>query len=1487
MKKIFTLAFLILTLSLYTSSVNAQCSYTLDLFDSFGDGWNGNTIDVDTNGVAYGNFTIATGSFNSIMLNGLTSGMNLTITWNATGGFPNECSWELIGAGGETVHLETATPTTAGLSYIANCPPCSPPSTLAATAVTGVSASLSWVPGATVFYDMEIGLTGFIPGSGTSFYSTTGINTTEPVTGLMPATAYDFYVQGICPNGDTVLFMGPYTFSTTFSVPDGVACVTGGSSILFSEDFEGTQHATPIGWTGAFGGNAQWDITVPNANSSSTGPNIATSGTQHMEFEGSGSGTAFAVTPPINLTTANDEVELSFYMHAFGGDMGTLNINVGTSPTGPFTSVFIYMGDYQTTATQAWEHISVDLTAYLGQIIYVQFENTNTTTWEADMSIDLIEVRSCVTCPAPTALSVSNVTTTTADLAWTTGGAAVWLVEYGPTGFTPGMGDSTILSVAASLTVTGLNAATSYDFYVSDLCLVGDTSIGVSVLNIATDFLTPDGVLCTTGATSVLYAEDFESTAVSGTPSGWIGSFGTSAAWEVTPSNANSFGTGPNVSISGTQHLEFQAGTNSSAAVVSPAINLTTSNDEVEMSFYMHAFGTGMGTFDINISNSQTGPFTPIFTYSGQLQTSATQAWEHIAVDLTAYIGQIVYVQFTNVSLDFRGDVAFDLFEVRSCLTCPAPTDVLTSGVTENSADVAWTTGGAFAWVLEYGPAGFTPGNGDTTITVGTNPYTLTGLDASTVYDVYVSDLCGLGDSSFAAGPGRFATDCDTVIAPYYQSFDFALADPHCWSSAGADPWLYRSSNTVGGFPAPNGGVANSVDHTSGAGNYAWIDASGNINTNELISPVIDYSGLTQGIVGAWIKSNNTSTSNNALNLIQIEGFNGVTWDSIINYSGNFDGWRRVYANIPASLPNITTFRIVQINDPAGISTFNNDILVDDFFVEEAPTCFNPTLLMDSIISPTLVELSWTTGGATDWIIEYGPNGFLPGTGVGTLINTNQNPYVLPVNSGQDYEWYVQDSCGPTDISWYSYVNDFRMPGEVICDSVSTNFTYCHPDESVELFTYQSDNSTSFLHLVFNAGILGNFVDFTIYDGPNDTYPVLFSSTGGTNMAAMEFVTSGPFVAFSYNSVFANVCNTPFDFDINCCETTTFEQVVNLCVDSTYTLPDGVVVGSEAAYYSTIPNFKGCDSVITTVINILQDSTTAVDIICAGSSYLLPDGITTFAPGNYQMVVSNYLGCDSAIDLTLTLVQPSSSTRNVSVCAGDSYEMPNGTFVSTAGVHNLIYGNEGGCDSTYSVTLTLNALTTSTATPVVLCQGTPHTLVDGVVVTTAGTYTSITTNFDGCDETVTTLVTMANSTSFQDTVDICDQDTYTLINGDVINEAGEYNVNISNAAGCDSTVTIFVSKCIASGITGEENNAVASIFPNPSSSLVNVTFNTEVINSNIDLRVMNALGQEVETIENISETSIVINVSTYSNGMYYLVVNDETNTSIKKFVVSK
>ena len=95
--------------------------------------------------------------------------------------------------------------------------------------------------------------------------------------------------------------------------------------------------------------------------------------------------------------------------------------------------------------------------------------------------------------------------------------------------------------------------------------------------------------------------------------------------------------------------------------------------------------------------------------------------------------------------------------------TCPAPSGLTVSNISQTNVDLAWTSNGAeTSWDIVYGAVGFDIDTEGTIVTATTNPFTLTGLTAATNYQVYVRANCGSGDISDWSSPIQFNTTiCD------------------------------------------------------------------------------------------------------------------------------------------------------------------------------------------------------------------------------------------------------------------------------------------------------------------------------------------------------------------------------------------------------------------------------------------------------------------------------------------------------------------------------------------------------------------------------------------------------------------------------------------------------------------------------------------------------------------------------------------------------
>jgi hypothetical protein len=90
-------------------------------------------------------------------------------------------------------------------------------------------------------------------------------------------------------------------------------------------------------------------------------------------------------------------------------------------------------------------------------------------------------------------------------------------------------------------------------------------------------------------------------------------------------------------------------------------------------------------------------------------------------------------------------------------------------------------------------------------------------------------------------------------------------------------------------------------------------------------------------------------------------------------------------------------------------------------------SCPQPLNVSASNITSNGVDILWTSGGAANWNVEYGPVGFMPGSG--TKAFNVPNPFSLTMlNPNTNYDIYVQDSCGVGDVSASTVISVTTQP---------------------------------------------------------------------------------------------------------------------------------------------------------------------------------------------------------------------------------------------------------------------------------------------------------------------------------------------------------------------------------------------------------------------------------------------------------------------------
>lgn len=103
------------------TGAQTACEFTLVLLDSFGDGWNGNSMTLTANGSS-SNHTIPSGNTNVIPFTA-NNGTSFTTTFNATGNWINECSYRILDENGAIIYQSTGGLTGHSMTFTANCAP--------------------------------------------------------------------------------------------------------------------------------------------------------------------------------------------------------------------------------------------------------------------------------------------------------------------------------------------------------------------------------------------------------------------------------------------------------------------------------------------------------------------------------------------------------------------------------------------------------------------------------------------------------------------------------------------------------------------------------------------------------------------------------------------------------------------------------------------------------------------------------------------------------------------------------------------------------------------------------------------------------------------------------------------------------------------------------------------------------------------------------------------------------------------------------------------------------------------------------------------------------------------------------------------------------------------------------------------------------------------------------------------------------------------
>lgn len=280
---------------------------------------------------------------------------------------------------------------------------------------------------------------------------------------------------------------------------------------------------------------------------------------------------------------------------------------------------------------------------------------------------------------------------------------------------------------------------------------------------------------------------------------------------------------------------------------------------------------------------------------------------------------------------------------------CIAPTELTAFNIRATTIDLDWNNNNVCAGnvIVEYGPAGFTPGNGTTAGAPNSQvvvlpcfeEFDIAGLTELTTYDIYVRQTCGPYNYFYNSCKVTATTGC--ILPPVTLSENFnnqldcgvngdCIACPTIsgvWSNSLSDDvdWIVNDNSTATSGTGP----------TSDAefnGKYIYLESSRDCQFSKeavLISQCIEVDASV-GICHLSFFYHMFGVNVNSLALdITTDGTNWITiWEETGNQGNE---WLRQYINLSAYDGMIVQFRFKAISP---VINFRGDIGLDkiDFY---------------------------------------------------------------------------------------------------------------------------------------------------------------------------------------------------------------------------------------------------------------------------------------------------------------------------------------------------------------------------------------------------------------------------------------------------------------------------------------------------------------------------------------------------------------------------
>ncbi len=1537
MKKLFLVLFV---LSLFFSKgVNAQCTYSVVLYDSYGDGWNGGYIVVNVNGSAVIPYADGYGSGPTTYTFNVNTGDLITISYTP-GGWPYENSYYVYDAEGAQIYYSGGPPPSVADLGAATCPSCIKPNTLSASNIDFDSADLTWVPSSTgSMWNIEWGVSGFTQGTGTMVNGLT--SAIYNLSGLTEETTYCYYVQTDCGAGDLSSWAGPYCFTTPPSCiqPDwqNAENITFESADLSWSSSSGTLWNIEWGnwWFSPGGGTLVTGLTSANFNL--TGLTEETDYGFYVQTDCGGgdvsywTGPYYFHTPPsclqpidLNVTDLTD-ISATLDWNSQGSE--TLwNIEYG--PTGFTQGTGISLNGIAATYYEL-----TGLSSNTGYEFYVQSDcgSGDYSNWTGPYGFNTLVCDPSVSCSYPVIMYDS----------WGDGwnGASVSFyqngVYAGQVSFDYGSESASSIQLchdaAIELYFNGGSFPGECSFIINfpwgdEICSFWYGSVSGSPFCSFTgdcipptcpgpDNLNVDNVLGysadliwdETGPASLWNIEWGPAGFTPGTGTLVSGHSSTTLSITgLTPVTGYEFYVQSDCTLGDLSEWEGPFYFTSNVSCPAPSDFQATyyDADEVQLSWTTGSsehwnieygpggFTPGTGTLLLDVTNPMTiAGLSPETSYDFYVQDSCNIA------DLSTWV-------YTGVTTP---------------ATCPMPISLTEDYISYDQAVFSWTGFDATEWDIEFGPSPLSFTGVPTIENIAENPYTFSGLNSSTEYAFYIRSDCGAETSEWS-GPWYFTTMVSPLSNPSVCEINYPIYNNTCYdlpvnvidvpgTSLGTDIQLnnvklivkhtYAADLDIS-LESPSGiTIELTSDNGSSGDNYGISDGTCSQYTdfNRCVGDPIT-SG-TAPFIGSYIPMGNFDDFNDGTDP------NG-TWilhicDDKASDVGKLNFLELVFGN-EGSDANILSYSVPELYAPAVINEGENTIAI---------TVGSSADLANMVATFTLSPCAVAQISGTDQVS-------------GVTVNDFTSPVV--------YEVYAEDGTMET---WTVTATQAAVNDE------TDILTYSFPEQISEAVIDYGFHSV-FVTVNFEADVYSLFADFTLSYGAtaqisgvdqisgitaNDfSAPITYTVTAEDGITSQDWtvtvsVAEPPQGAYCENPIglelpAVNITGTTegygdnygSDVGANPCGSNYLNG--NDIVYQIEITNEGVLAGDLTTpnNYAGLFIFDGCpDDPGTSCVFSANSPTTGFSFtdvpITTGTYFVI---ISSWPSPQYIDFQFNLLFLNNATDATVDMPYELEEICSDAVTTEISmYIVNTGSEVIPAGdTLYPAYQFDGG--AVIEEMLILESELNPYDSLLYVFDGT-------VDISTPGSYpVSLWFEYDN-DEILENNLIESFITSYNLDVEIGNGDMIEVIMADFpidlylidsyeiiywhnsdltvtgvndvlsVNDFGWYFVEVTDAEGCFATDSIYVGFTV--GVQESEVSDGLVVYPNPG----NGEFFTSLRLAepgDVVLSVRNVQGQllMIKDISDVVELNTMIDVSKFAPGIYYLEVRTESGIMVEKLV---